>query len=505
MNRSYMKILGHLIILLLFIGNGCQYNFPTTPEIEIKSEEADFSNTVVIGGRYTSGFMDGALYNDAQQKNYIHLFVEHFYGDSTNSFNELSISSENGFNTQEVENTTQIQGKYEIAYRAEVTDWEIRQPINGEEIQDYEGSLRNINNFSFPGIRSYQVDGEPPMQNRFVSRVADRLQGNSILDQAIEKNPSLVILDIATDDIFDFTLNGASGDENPEISSVVHTDLTPVSVFEQSIQEAIQRLLNETDADIIIPTIPNPLELPYFQNLPWYFTSSQFRLPNVFFNFNFCKEPGYCEMYYFNEFNVSVNEFNRGRSGDERRPIVDFDAGGGERFRGKLIIDEALPTAIDSEGDTIPKLRQLTQEDLFLYNGEIPQYESLLSDGEMGAIVPLADKFALTSSEQETITARRQAFNTIITQLTQSSSRVYLLDIAKLIDDVELGLVNSNGTAFELTYGHRSIISADGYTMNQKGQALFANKLIELLNEEFSSNIPYLDPNTFKGIDYSFE
>ncbi|MDX1587262.1 MAG: hypothetical protein R3222_10970, partial [Balneolaceae bacterium] len=92
-----------------------------------------------------------------------------------------------------------------------------------------------------------------------------------------------------------------------------------------------------------------------------------------------------------------------------------------------------------------------------------------------------------------------QEYNLAIKEVVANNSRLYLLDLATLMERVFNGEVSYDGVYYTLEFGSQSIISADGYTLNPKGQALLANKLIKLLNSTFDSSIPLIDVNSLPG------
>ena len=90
-------------------------------------------------------------------------------------------------------------------------------------------------------------------------------------------------------------------------------------------------------------------------------------------------------------------------------------------------------------------------------------------------------------------------FNTVVEQLVETDNRISLFDL----NDFYLQL-NENGAIFNgvtLTpdMGRSGIFSADGINLNQRGNALLANQVIQLLNIKYSLNIALADVNKFKG------
>ncbi len=144
----------------------------------------------------------------------------------------------------------------------------------------------------------------------------------------------------------------------------------------------------------------------------------------------------------------------------------------------------------------------MTNEDYFLYSAERRHRESIATDAKLGTEIPISDRYVITKDEMGIITERRNQFNNIIRELANSDSRVHLIDFEMLIERVNESSESFNGVSFTLNFDYRGIISADGYNLNSKGQALLANLFIEYLNENFSSNLPRIDVNSQRGNAY---
>lgn len=489
---KYMR-LNFLIFLILL--SACKNKFPTPTEDEVSLGTANLSKINVVGGRSISGFTDGALYNEGQTLSYPRIFIEHISSFSDlNEFNQLSINSENGLNTEANIDLGGVNGRYSLAFREQISNWATRVPINGAAIASFNGDLNSVNDFSIPYSKSYQTDNDQLLiGNPYFDRITNRQNNQSQLDLALSNTPSFIITDFGAEDIFSYALSGAEGDEFPDLNNPVSLEngLTPLVTFKESIESSVNRMLTETDAQVIIATIPDPFKLPYFKDLYWYYVNSEFTRVRSNFSFSF-----------YSDFNNSVNIYNESANPDSTRTIIDFDVDGGERFRAKVIEDEYLPEARDEFNNPIPKIRQMTENDLFLYNGEQTQYNSMIGTVSFGTSDPIPDRYVITSTELDIIDARRNEFNSLIKEISNSNSRIHLLDIEKLIDATSNDLTRFGGTTFSLNFDHRGIISSDGYSLNPKGQALVVNELIRLINDNFNATVPLVDVNSYMGTNY---
>ncbi|MEX0660908.1 MAG: hypothetical protein WEA58_06550 [Balneolaceae bacterium] len=461
--------------------------------MESRLGEVNFEGFTILGGSVSSGFMDGALYTDGQQNAYpaqLSQLVERQFNTDIYSF--LSIESENGLNTdaQNIFTNLPLPGKYELQYRSPTTQWPARLPTKGEEINGFSRNLANNSNYSFPGLRFFQIDDEVALMNNiYIEKLGEWPSGQSLLDVALSNNPTLFILEAGIADIFNYAVDGAAGNKNPPMDNIRSNDLTPVSVANKNLTNAVERILSDTDAELFLFTISNPFLLPYFTKLPWHFTEEEF--VELAFSFN-----------HYGDFNRNVRSYNQTVDFTEMRPVIVFDVLGGDAFKAKVIVDDFLPAAQSPDGIEIPKYRQMSDDDYYLYNGEVSHYESMETDTNFGTVTPIPDRYVITQEEAQIITDRRNEFNGIIRELADSNLRVHLIDLEKLIDDVSIGSVSFNGVNYSLNFDYQGIISADGYSLNPKGQALLANLFIEYLNNNFVSKIPLIDVNSQSGNIY---
>lgn len=481
-----------MLPLILF---GCSYEFPTAPEkpsLELGS--ANFDKFTILGGSVSSGFMDGALYNEGQNNAYaahIGRLIEEEL--DTDIYSDLSVHSENGFNIDALEEFPNNPGRYKLLYSTPTEEWPVRMPTSGEELRLFTGKVDNVSNYSLPGLKISQLDDKELSGNIYFDRLTAWPAGQSLLDVALSQNPTLFILEAGISDIFNYAVDGASGDENPDPSNVLQYDLTPVTVFEESLNSAANRILSESEADLFLFTIPDPLKLPYFTQLPWYFSPSEFSK---------IRQLNLANIY--DGLNLHIQQYNRNvENSNERRPLIVFDVDGGEKFRSKVIVDEYLPDAQTSDGVVIPKYRQMTDEDYFLYNAQMRHRESIATDAKLGTEIPVPDRYVITKGEMEIITERRNHFNNIIRDLASSDPQIHIIDFEQLIEKVYEGSESFNGVTYTLNFDYRGIISADGYNLNSKGQGLLANLLIEYFNGNFSSNLPLININSLRGNAYS--
>lgn len=481
------KIYFLIILFGLFGFAGCGYEFPTQPvkEDPVSENRSKFERFVVIGGDITSGLMDGALYSKGQHVAYPNLigsrldsvFKQDIYGIA-------EINSSNGYNAN-VSTSTTVGGRFKLLYRSPESTFPARIAVAGEAITPFGGTIDTVNNFSIPALRSYQIANRDSLSdNVYFGRFSNQVANKSLLELALSKNPTLLLLSVGIGDTYPYALNGAGGRINPPWDDINSMDATPLSLFEQTVRDLVKQVLNNSRADIILPTIINPVDFFYFNTLNWKFSDSEIegQVSNA--------------RQHYELFNEQVQEFNFSNSGQKYRPTIIW---GYDTYNAKVFVDDLLPYAETDEGTVIPKYRQMKHGEKLLYSVEQKQYSSLNGDKSFATTDPAADKAVISGDELEVINNMFRSYNEVLRSIAESEARVHLLDLDSTMKAVSKNKEVFNGVRFNVGFDQNTLISADGYFPNKKGQALFANKLLELFNREYGTRFSPFDVNSFEG------
>ena len=167
----------------------------------------------------------------------------------------------------------------------------------------------------------------------------------------------------------------------------------------------------------------------------------------------------------------------------------------GQVNRARVIEDEYLDNDTLNNGNIIPKLRQLVEGEMVLYDN-LPD---LHSNSNLSTTIPLNDSQVLTNEEIKIIKSRLNEFNQIISDISNSNSRVNQIDFNRIMEQVKNEELYQDGVIYYNDFGLNSIYSSDGYSLNRRGHAFLTNLLIERINELFDENIPKINPNKFEG------
>lgn len=473
-----------LLLLVLFV-SGCSYEVPETSESTNNFPGEDFSRFYVIGDGISSGIMDGVIIEETQRFSFPNMIgekINHYY--ESQIFLQPAITNNSGKNVFEED----LQGRYELFYRSAGSPYPARRTLAGEDPGEWSGQEEFLKNLSAPGVRSYQVDNESILaDNQYLNRLPVG-QGRSLLDFVISKNPQIVMLNLGFEDLLPFVLGGAVGESEKDVSDLTKTDPTPASVFETAVLHLVDRLKDETDAQIIISTIPNPLLTPYLTTLRYHMELGRDIIPS---------QIGFLNNYY-SEFNSQVFEYNYSDtvSVDERRPFIDFDVDGGNELRARVIYDPSLINVELEDGSDLPKIRQMSSDEYLPYRLE----ERFFTDEDYGTTDPIQPEDVITQADAEKIRSLLGEYNNTIRDISASTPAVYLLDIEQVYEEAYFEEIRYAGVMYNARFARETIFSADGIFLNAKGNAIVANQLIHLFNSRFDADIKQLDVNSYPGI-----
>jgi len=488
----------NLIYLILFsFLVSCSYEFPVTDE-EFSSGNIDLTNYIAVGDNYSAGFMNGALYTSGQANSFPAILSKKFVLVSKNiEFLQPVVSSENGYNPIASE-PAHLYGRWIYKF-SNVTDEDpILRLTPGELLKPFTGEKNNINNFSVPLVKSFQLDRADLSENIYYERFASDPGTGTLLNDIKSANPSFFTLWLGMYDVLNYAMSGGSGEVDPpsDPDQIQEYDLTPADVFEVSISEIIEGLLENPETKGVIATLPYISDLPFFYFRPYNFMRlggsklSQAR--------NFATP-----------FNMAVFAHNLDPD-NEKRSLLDFNDNGATLYPQPLVVvDESLCDAIYPDGSPLPKIRQLTEEELVLFTIS----ETEVNQGDLGSIIPVGEELYISKNQFHELRTRIDSYNQIINALADEyNGRIVVVDLNSIIHEISItGKIDAwgqlttqdqfdyNGVPLGARFEYNSIFSLDGLHFNSRGNAFIANQFIRKMNDNFGSNIPLIDINQFVG------
>jgi len=222
----------NLIYLILFsFLVSCSYEFPVTDE-EFSSGNIDLTNYIAVGDNYSAGFMNGALYTSGQANSFPAILSKKFVLVSKNiEFLQPVVSSENGYNPIASE-PAHLYGRWIYKF-SNVTDEDpILRLTPGELLKPFTGEKNNINNFSVPLVKSFQLDRADLSENIYYERFASDPGTGTLLNDIKSANPSFFTLWLGMYDVLNYAMSGGSGEVDPpsDPDQIQEYDLTPADV-----------------------------------------------------------------------------------------------------------------------------------------------------------------------------------------------------------------------------------------------------------------------------------
>ena len=489
-NLIYFILIGFLV--------SCSYEFPVSDE-DFSFGNIDLTTYIAAGDNYSAGFMNGALYTSGQEKSFPAILSGQFVkaGSNNGDFLQPVVTSENGYNPI-VSEPAHFYGKWIYKF-SNVTDEDpIIQLTPGELLNPFTGEKNSINNFSVPLVKSFQFDRADLSENIYYERFAVNPGTGTLLNDIMSTNPSFFTVWLGMYDVLNFALSGGSGNIHPpsDPDQIQEYDLTPANVFEESMSEIIDRLLENLETKGVIATLPYISDLPFFYLRQYNFMRlSSSRLSQA--------------RSFTTPFNLAVIAHNM-EPDNEPRPMIDFNDNGATLYPQPLIvIDESLCDAVYPDGSTLPKIRQLTEGELVLFTIS----ETEVNQGGLGSIIPVGEELYLTKNQVHYLRTRIDSYNQVINVLAgEYNDRIVVVDLNSMIHEISMtGKIDAwgqlstqkqfdfNGVPLGARLGYNSIFSLDGLHFNPRGNAFVTNQFIRQMNDNFGSNIPLVDVNQFVG------
>lgn len=519
MKLTDTRFSGSILLVFAMLLYGCNadplgsdrsdVDLPDNGTVEYSSGSADLSNYVAIGNSLTAGFADGALYNSAQQRSFPALLAQQFQqAGGPQGFNQPDINSVNGCNAS----VSVCDGSVSNPLGRFKLDINLPGPsptMNGDPITPYTGDPAALNNFGVPGIQVGQLltpgTGTPgdPAFNGMYARFASNPGSSTILGDAIAAQPSFFTLWIGSNDILGYAVSGATN----------NSIFTSEADFEARYGAVVSQLMDNdnTSADGVVLDIPPMLFAPFFRAVPYN--------PIVF------DENDPVDVATVNQLNAGFSAFNDfldiivanglWNAADAERRKVSYQLGANpilvndpnlSSLTGVLSILESQGIITSEQRQALAPLvraRQLEEGELALFSAA--QVLGTLADPDdptsaIGVAVPLSANHFLAFADIERIEERRAAFNSIISNTVSALGgnrlALYETDSSGSIFSRLFGLdgsgpgVQSGGEVLMPDFTPFGVFSTDGIHPAARGNALLANEIMALMEDQFDAVLP---------------
>ncbi len=446
-------------------------------ENPINTGEIDFSNYVAVGNSLTAGYSDGGLYREVQSNSYPSIFATQIGTTITQPL--MPPGNGSGY----VYLTSYVDGIPGINFLQE-------DPAAFNKVS---GTFHNL---GIPGIRIKDVDMKDyglEVNNPYFYRILPQGSeaNSSYLDLLKERNPTFFTCWLGNNDILGYaTGGGADGIEGNGQYGL--GGLTEPSLFESNYQQVIDELTKNNAKGVVI-TIPDISLIPFFNlvsndNFPSLSENLANELEEIYSEINEKIEE------YNNEI-ASNPDLSDGEKQELTREMISFSVSGNNAF---VIVDNDLPdiNKNDSEGNPIPRIRHLTDDDRITLNGVLELTDvSKLS----GIVEPLNDEYALTTSELQIIEEYRIIYNDIIRDIVNSPG-IAIIEANDILGQFVSGKT-IDGELITTQFIEGGLFSIDGVHLTARGYAIVANEIIKAINQKFSAQIPLANISQYNAVN----
>jgi hypothetical protein len=439
-----------LIITFCILLSGCKNSFD---EPVVSRGDADFTSYVAVGGYYTAGYADGALYLDMQPYSFPAILASRFALAGGGSFKQPLVNPGNGMGYDK--NGTLVSRIFLSIQNNCRGEQEITpgQTSGDASNLSWIGPSGPFNNLGVPGAKVFNLFSQEfgrqgsPNANPFFARFAsDNIESSTVIDDAQLTNPTFFTFWIGMEDIFIYARSGGLGVFLTDTNTVPGIyDITPVARFQSAYLATLSQLA-KNNRQGALANIPDVENIPFFSAIP------------------------------YNGLVLTQQE------ADDLNAIS----------AGYTFVAGANAFVVSSPGTS--NSRQLGQGELVLMS--IP-HDSLLCYGLGTPKRPIPDHYILDSAEVTNIHNAIAAYNAIITSSANSRNLAFA-DINFLFKQLNKTIIY-NGTTFNTGYLKNSIFSSDGLYPNARGNAFIANEFIRAINGKYMSTLPEADVNGYQG------
>ncbi len=484
--------------------------------------ELSFSKYVSIGNSIAAGYQDGALYTNAQERNFASFLATQLQisGVGGGAFNQPDINSINGFSSA---NPDPSNGLGDYLGRFQLSLSLLRPvPTAGELPPDFGGTKSTLNNFAVPGMKV--VDAADPtlaVRNPLYGRFASSPGISTVLGDALAASPTFFTFELGANDVLGYATSGGLDE----------TDITGAVDFQTELSNSLGALA-ASGAKGVVVHIPMMLTTPFFRAVPYNAVpldaTTAATLNGAFAAFNQAMDG-------------IVGALGHDAA-DANRRKVNYVAGPNPL----LIFDDALEDLgpkfdiLMGAGAITPAQRAALdpfRQSRPAVSGDLPL---LTAAGEIQRVIggnplllsgisyPIGDRFILTQAEQVNVVTARATFNAIIsgvvqavnagvgsTALVEYDVNVQMADIAGLTPALATQLALSpaavagadgvqgiivDGVSLAPDFSPNGVFSTDGIHPNPRGHGIVTNAIIDLINSSFGASIPKMNVLALRSI-----
>ena len=442
-------------ILIIIIFNFISVAFfscqPKEKEFIIKSGDANFSKTIVIGGTWFSGYQNGGINNRAKDFSLSSLLFNELKKVNSNNLIQAEIEDEKGiglnFKYWEYLYHTQSKLGDRTDCKSVVSMGPVKEKANENVISLLQKTYQNVNAIVVPFATTEQwnnpnfVNNSNAMGSAFYKRIATNISNGTMLGDAAFQNASFFISWPGLEDIFNYAAQGGVGFAAPA-----------ASLFEKRL-DTIFSALTKNGAKGIIATIPDFKLFPFFNLIKW---------DNA--DISQAQADSLNDIYEVSGLSHII--FKKGRNGFV---IADNTSTSGVRQM--------------QEGEFITLSVPLDSMKCFKY----------------GLIVNLINnRYVLDKYEVAILENAIASYNSILNQKA-AHYNLAIADIFSLIQKLP-NSIKFDGADVNNDFVTGGFFSLDGLHPHEKGYSLIANEFIKAINHKYNSTIPLVNCKECRGV-----
>ncbi|GAB5532552.1 MAG: SGNH/GDSL hydrolase family protein [Roseivirga sp.] len=486
---------------------------PTTGD----SGTIDLSTFISVGNSLTAGYLDGALYTNAQDHSFANLLGQQFQisGIGGGAFTQPDINSQNGFSSLGPNGPL---GRFELSLSL------LRPvPTVGEVPTAYAGDKSALRNFAVPGMRLVDIaDASLAARNPLYARFASNPGTSTVLGDATAVSPTFFSFWLGANDVLGYATSGG----------VDESRITDAASFQASLQTSLGALV-ATGAKGVVLTLPPVVVAPFFRAVPYNAIpmtdqATVDQLNGAFAGLN-------AALAGLAQFNLITTAEATARSvsyslganpilmhDDELTdlgPMFDILLGAGAISAAQRAALQPFVQSRPATPNDLPTLSSATV--LGTAVGGNPA-------AVIGVSVPAPDNLILSASEVVRVVTARATYNAVIAGVVNGvnaqagANTISIVDVQPIFADL-FGLTAASATALALSpaavaaadgqlgieidgvtlapdFGPNGVVSTDGIHPNPRGHAIIANTIISSLNSVYGASIPSINVLNLRGV-----
>lgn len=472
--RRYCQLLACSLMLAVFFIS-CE---PKVDTPEPSSGSANFTRYVAIGGSYTAGFADGALYKEGQLASFPNLLAQQMrLVGGADTFNIPLLKGNKGCypgDDYEPGKFYLTEPKFVLVKQpdceGEVNILPERLPGLGDNELNIDDDAQRIyttgavfHNLGIPAMKmvNFTSGGYGDVANYGTSkafspyfwRIAPEplflSSPYSYLDASYTNNssarPTFFTFELGMNDVLSYALEGGIG----KINSDYEDDITSVASFRSNLSFILD-YLSAIDAQGVIANVPDITTFPYFTTIEY-----------------------------------DALDLSAGKA-DTMNTIYGSNPNVGAIFHA----GKHNPFVVREDG----VIRTIKPNEFVLLGIDVDSLKCM----NLGSYMPISDKDILSEAEIANIKTFTADYNAVIAELAEQHGYP-VVDLASFMN-VIYNETTIDGIDFSAEFASGGFFSLDGLHPSDRGQALVANEFIKVINREFNAKLPLLNLSEYRGV-----